>query len=276
MRSAWLASARMSNCFCTQPDHSCRRIASSGGAPSTAAMVMAGYGLANALTNSHPAPRRASQLVTHPCQKAPHGRAPPLPRSRREGRADQRPQPPVPVTAEVQDVGVDHLPEPAAGDAEQIGDLTAGKTGLLRPQEELPRLAIQHDMGEGRPGQPALLAQPRQALVEDLAAQARLVIVEERQLDVADRPGRSRRLDGPCRRAGVIRHGRLPPPLATTGWPAVPPREVPPRELPHTAQSSTPRSTAGRAVPRAAQYRGPRSTAGREVLHAAKYCTPRS
>ncbi len=55
IRSGSLARARMSNCFWTQPDHSCSRGASCGGAPSTAAMVSEGYGLAKAATNSHPA-----------------------------------------------------------------------------------------------------------------------------------------------------------------------------------------------------------------------------
>ena len=44
--------ARMSNCFCTQVDHSCSRGASSAGAPRMAAIVSAGYRLANAPTNS--------------------------------------------------------------------------------------------------------------------------------------------------------------------------------------------------------------------------------
>ena len=53
IRAGSLARARMSNCFWTQPDHSCSRGASCGGAPSTAAMVSEGYGLANVATKSH-------------------------------------------------------------------------------------------------------------------------------------------------------------------------------------------------------------------------------
>ena len=63
-------------------------------------------------------------------QEAAHHRAPAIGRARRERRAHQRPQPPVLLPGEVQDVGVDVLGQRAAGHAEELGDLAAGKRGL--------------------------------------------------------------------------------------------------------------------------------------------------
>src|SRR5580704_4615460 len=75
-----------------------------------------------------------------PLRELAHDRPPPGRRAGRERRADQRPEPAVPVPGLVEDVGVDLLPQPAPGDAEQVRDLPAGERGLLGPQEELTRL----------------------------------------------------------------------------------------------------------------------------------------
>ena len=67
---------------------------------------------------------------------------PPVRRPRRERGPDQGPQPPVMVALLVEDVGVDLLPQRAAGDPEQVGDLPAGECCRPRAQEELARLAV--------------------------------------------------------------------------------------------------------------------------------------
>jgi len=63
-------------------------------------------------------------------KEAPHHRAPAIGRPRRERGAHQRPQAPVLLPGEVQDVGVDVLGQRAAGHAEELGDLAAGERGL--------------------------------------------------------------------------------------------------------------------------------------------------
>jgi hypothetical protein len=85
-------------------------------------------------------------------QEAAHHRAPAIRRAGRERRADQGPQPPVLLPAEVQDVGVDVLGQRAAGHAEELGDLAAGEGGLPRPQEELPGVVVEDDIGQWRLG----------------------------------------------------------------------------------------------------------------------------
>ncbi len=120
-------------------------------------------------------------------QENPHGRTPPVSRAGRERGPDQGAQPPVPLPGGVQDVGVDLLPQSAAGHAEDLGDLPAGEGGLPGPQEELARLPVQHDVGERGTGQPALLPDRGQPLVVHLTDQPRLGVVEHRQLEVIDR-----------------------------------------------------------------------------------------
>ncbi len=56
----------------------------------------------------------------------------------------------MPVAGQVEYVGVDLFGEPAAGNAEQLGDLTAWERRLPGPQEELTGLAIEHDVGDRR------------------------------------------------------------------------------------------------------------------------------
>jgi hypothetical protein len=60
-------------------------------------------------------------------EEAPHHRAPAVRPPGRERRAYQGPQPPVLLTGEVQDVGVDVIREWPAGDTEELRDLPAGK-----------------------------------------------------------------------------------------------------------------------------------------------------
>ncbi len=77
----------------------------------------------------------------------------------------------MPVTGQVQDVGLDLLGEPAAGDAEQLRDLLAGEPGLPGPQEELARLPVEHHVGDRRLRQPAVLTEPGELLVIEVAGQ---------------------------------------------------------------------------------------------------------
>ncbi len=97
----------MSNWRCTQPDHSCSWAASAAGAPSTAAMVSEGYGLPNAATNSQSAapPRSCHSPARKPRIAGRHRSA-----ARGVNAGLTRPaQPAVPLSGEVEDVGVDLL-----------------------------------------------------------------------------------------------------------------------------------------------------------------------
>jgi len=71
----------------------------------------------------------------------------------------------VPVALLVEDVGVDLLPQRAAGDPEQVGDLPAGERRRPRAEEELAGLAVEDDERQRRAGQPALLAKLGEPLV---------------------------------------------------------------------------------------------------------------
>jgi len=63
-------------------------------------------------------------------QETAHHRAPAIRRAGGERGPDQGPQPPVLLAADVQDVSVDVLGQRAAGHAEELGDLAAGKRGF--------------------------------------------------------------------------------------------------------------------------------------------------
>ena len=115
-------------------------------------------------------------------EEAAHHRTPPIRRARRERRPDQGPQPPVLFPAEVQDVGVDVLGQRPAGHTEELSDLAAGKRGLPRPQEELPGLVVEHDIGQWRLGQPALLADLGELLMVAIGREVSCRVIERRQV----------------------------------------------------------------------------------------------
>ncbi len=130
------------------------------------------------------AARGPAEAVPQAGQEAAHGRPPAVRGPGRERRADQGPQPAVLLPGLVEDVDVDLLAQPAAGDAEQIGDLPPGEGRVPGTQEELAGLPVQHHEGERGPGQPALFPGRGQPLVVHLAHQVRRGVVEHRQVKV--------------------------------------------------------------------------------------------
>ena len=103
-----------------------------------------------------------------------HRRPPAIGGPRRERAADQGAQPPVVLALLIEDVRVDLLAQPPARHAEQVGDLAARKRRRPRSQEELGRLAVEHDVGQRRRGKPAVLTgagQARELLVVGIARQ---------------------------------------------------------------------------------------------------------
>jgi len=94
-------------------------------------------------------------------------------------------QPAVPLPGLIEDVRVDLLPQPAAGDPEQLGDLAARERGLLGAQEELSRLAVEDRVAERVGGQPALVAlDGLHGLAKVLAAEFGIGVIEQRELEL--------------------------------------------------------------------------------------------
>ena len=126
-----------------------------------------------------------TERAPQPPEERAHRRTPAIGGARRERPADQGPQPPVTLALLIEDVGVNLLAQPPGRHAEQVGDLPARKRGRSRSQEELGRLAIEHDVGQRRRGEPAELTraeQAREPLVMDIARQIAAREVDARQV----------------------------------------------------------------------------------------------
>src|SRR6266516_1650140 len=129
--------------------------------------------------------RYLHDVLTQLGQEYPHYRAPSVRRPRADRRPDQGPQPAVPGAGEIQDVRVDLLTQPSAGDAEYVGDLPARECSRLRAQEELAGLAVEYDQRKRRLGQPPLAAHVSEPLVVDLPGQVGCHVVEDGQVQVS-------------------------------------------------------------------------------------------
>ena len=105
----------------------------------------------------------------------------------------------MPVAGEVQDVGVDLLGEPAAGDAEHLGDLAPGECGLPGPQEELAGFPVEYEVRDLRLDQPAELACLGEPLVVRVAGQPGIGDIELRQLKLANYLRHAQTLTAPAK-----------------------------------------------------------------------------
>ncbi len=128
--------------------------------------------------------------------EAPDGRAIALDGARGQRRVDQRAQPPVIRSVDAEDVLDDLLVQRAFGDAEQLGHQRARELELLRLEEEVDALAIEHEAPERRLREPALGAQIPHARVERLAPQGRVEVVELGKLELRDEGHRESTLPG--------------------------------------------------------------------------------
>jgi hypothetical protein len=132
----------------------------------------------------------------------PHERPPAVGGTRREGRVDEVAQAPVVVAVDTEDVAPQLLGERARLDAEQLGQLAPGEGRRAAAQEDLGRLAVEDHRPDRRRGQPALGAQLGHARVEGRAAQRRVGVVEDRQLELGEQ-----RHGGATYRVGLVRRG---------------------------------------------------------------------
>lgn len=90
------------------------------------------------------------------------------------------------VAVHVEDVAPDLLEQGALGDVEEVRDLHAREGGRLRAQEVGGGLSLEHHVTERSRAQPAPRAQVAKALVEGLAAQLGIGVVEHGQVEIGD------------------------------------------------------------------------------------------
>ena len=107
-------------------------------------------------------------------------RAPAVGGARGERRVDQVAQPAVVVAVDVEDVARDLLAERPLLHLEHLGERLAREGRLLRAQEELARLALEHHGAEAGAGEPALGGQLLHPAVELGPAQVGVELVEAR------------------------------------------------------------------------------------------------
>jgi hypothetical protein len=120
-------------------------------------------------------------------QVCAHGRAPAIGRARGEGGIDEVAQAPVVVAVDAEDVAPQLLGQRPGLDAEDLGELAAGERGLLAAQEMLGGLAIEDDRAQRRGRQPAALGELGHPRMEGRAAQRRIGVVEDREVELGQR-----------------------------------------------------------------------------------------
>ena len=134
----------------------------------------------------------------------PHERPPAVGGTWREGRVDEVAQAPVVVAVDAEDVAAQLLGQRAGLDVEELGELQPGEGRRAAAQEDLGRLTVEHHGPDRRRRQPALGAQLGHAWVKGGAAQGRVGVVENRQLEV----GQQRHGGATYRASPVRRRGR--------------------------------------------------------------------
>jgi hypothetical protein len=90
------------------------------------------------------------------------------------------------VAVDAEDVAAQLLGERAGLDAEDLGQLATWEGRGAAAQEQLGRLAVEHERSQRRGGQPALLAQLRHPGMEPGTAQRRIGVVEHREVELGD------------------------------------------------------------------------------------------
>ena len=130
---------------------------------------------------------RGGDAVDELAEDRPHRRPVALDRAWRERRVDQPTQAAVIVAVDVQDVAADLFVQGPVVDPEDLGDLHPGERQRARSQEELPRLTLDDDVAERHRGEPRPVAQLAHGLMEPLAPQRGVGVVERRQLELGDR-----------------------------------------------------------------------------------------
>ena len=140
-----------------------------------------------------------------------HGGPPAVGGARREGRVDEVAQAAVVVAVDAEDVAPQLLGQRAGLDAEQLGQLEPGEGRRAAAQEDLGRLAVEHHRPDRRRRQPALGAQLGHPRVEGRAAQRRVGVVEDREVELGERAPWRRNLPRSAWFAGPVAGNRCAP-----------------------------------------------------------------